>query len=178
MVGEIRDAETAEIAVQAALTGHLVFSTLHTNDAAGAISRLLEMGVQDYLLSSSLLGVLAQRLVRRLCPSCRREIPFTDLDGVAAELNLRESTSLTRVWESVGCQNCSGTGYLGRVGIFELLPVTSEICKVIVQRADASAIRSLAVQQGMRLLREDGWDKVRQGVTTLAEVLRVTREET
>ena len=177
MVGEIRDAETAEIAVQAALTGHLVFSTLHTNDAAGAISRLLEMGVQDYLLSSSLLGVLAQRLVRRLCPSCRREIPFTGLDGVAAELNLRESSSLTKVWESVGCQNCSGTGYLGRVGIFELLPVTSEICKVIVQRADASAIRSLAAQQGMRLLREDGWDKVRQGVTTLAEVLRVTREE-
>jgi general secretion pathway protein E len=177
MVGEIRDAETAEIAVQAALTGHLVFSTLHTNDAAGAISRLLEMGVQDYLLSSSLLGVLAQRLVRRLCPNCRKEIPFTDLDGVAAELNLRESSSLNTVWEAVGCNSCSGTGYLGRVGIFELLPVTSEICKVIVRRADAGTIRSLAVQQGMRLLREDGWDKVRQGVTTLAEVLRVTREE-
>jgi general secretion pathway protein E len=177
MVGEIRDAETAEIAVQAALTGHLVFSTLHTNDAAGAISRLLEMGVQDYLLSSSLLGVLAQRLVRRLCPSCRKEIPFADLQGVTEELELGESNALDMVWEAVGCSACSGTGYLGRVGIFELLPVTSEICKVIVQRADAGAIRSLAVQQGMRLLREDGWDKVRQGVTTLAEVLRVTREE-
>lgn len=178
MVGEIRDAETAEIAVQAALTGHLVFSTLHTNDAAGAISRLLEMGVQDYLLSSSLLGVLAQRLVRRLCPTCRREVPFSGSDGLAAELEIYESNSLRTVWEPVGCEACNGTGYLGRVGIFEFLTVTSEICKVIVQRADAGAIRSLAVQQGMRLLREDGWDKVRQGVTTLAEVLRVTREET
>jgi general secretion pathway protein E len=177
MVGEIRDAETAEIAVQAALTGHLVFSTLHTNDAAGAISRLLEMGVQDYLLSSSLLGVLAQRLVRRLCPSCRKEVPFADIQAVTEELNVRESSVLRTVWEAVGCSLCSGTGYLGRVGIFELLPVTSEICKVIVQRADAGAIRSLAVQQGMHLLREDGWDKVRRGVTTLAEVVRVTREE-
>ncbi|MGH7795843.1 MAG: type II secretion system ATPase GspE [Candidatus Binatia bacterium] len=177
MVGEIRDAETAEIAVQAALTGHLVFSTLHTNDAAGAISRLLEMGVQDYLLSSSLLGVLAQRLVRRLCPSCRKEVPFAGMDGLAAELNFNESSALRTVWEAAGCDACSGTGYLGRVGIFEFLPVTAEICKVIVQRADAGAIRSLAVQLGMRLLRDDGWDKVRQGVTTLAEVLRVTREE-
>jgi general secretion pathway protein E len=177
MVGEIRDAETAEIAVQAALTGHLVFSTLHTNDAAGAISRLLEMGVQDYLLSSSLLGVLAQRLVRRLCPSCRREVPFAGVEGMPAELEFQNGNAFITVWEAVGCAACSGTGYLGRVGIFELLPVTSEICKVIVQRADAGAIRNLAIQQGMRLLRDDGWDKVRQGVTTLAEVLRVTREE-
>jgi general secretion pathway protein E len=177
MVGEIRDAETAEIAVQAALTGHLVFSTLHTNDAAGAISRLLEMGVQDYLLSSSLLGVLAQRLVRRLCPSCRKEVPFAGVEGVPAELEFQNGNAFTTVWEAVGCAACSGTGYLGRVGIFELLPVTSEICKVIVQRADAGAIRNVAIQQGMRLLRDDGWDKVGQGVTTLAEVLRVTREE-
>ena len=177
MVGEIRDAETAEIAVQAALTGHLVFSTLHTNDAAGAISRLLEMGVQDYLLSSSLLGVLAQRLVRRLCPTCRKEVPFAGVEGIPAELEFQNGNTFMTVWEAVGCAACSGTGYLGRVGIFELLPVTSEICKVIVQRADAGAIRNLAIQQGMRLLRDDGWDKVRQGVTTLAEVLRVTREE-
>jgi len=177
MVGEIRDAETAEIAVQAALTGHLVFSTLHTNDAAGAISRLLEMGVQDYLLSSSLLGVLAQRLVRRLCPSCRKQVPFSGSKALTAEFDIRDHGGLRTVWESVGCEVCNGTGYLGRVGIFEFLPVTAEICKVIVQRADAGTIRSMAVQQGMRLLREDGWDKVRQGVTTLAEVLRVTREE-
>jgi general secretion pathway protein E len=177
MVGEIRDAETAEIAVQAALTGHLVFSTLHTNDAAGAISRLLEMGVQDYLLSSSLLGVLAQRLVRRLCQSCRREVPFTEFDATEPELTLPNGNAPQTVWEAVGCNSCSGTGYLGRVGIFELLPVTSEICKIIVQRADAGTIRSLAIQQGMRLLRDDGWDKVRHGITTIAEVLRVTREE-
>src|SRR5262245_42387445 len=177
MVGEIRDAETAEIAVQAALTGHLVFSTLHTNDASGAISRLLEMGVQDYLLSSSLLGVLAQRLVRRLCASCCKEVAFAGFNGNEAELPLQSVTRPQTVWEGVGCDRCSGTGYLGRVGIFELLPVTSEICKVIVQRADAGMIRSLAVQQGMRLLRDDGWDKARQGITTVAEVLRVTREE-
>ncbi len=176
MVGEIRDFETAEIAVQAALTGHLVFSTLHTNDAAGAISRLLEMGVQDYLLSSSLLGVLAQRLVRRLCVPCRREVPFTGIDVQEVGFEVFGSASQT-VWEAVGCDACSGTGYYGRVGIFELLPVNSELTKIIVQRADAGSIRAAAMQQGMRLLREDGWDKVRQGVTTLAEVLRVTREE-
>ena len=176
MVGEIRDAETAEIAVQAALTGHLVFSTLHTNDAAGAISRLLEMGVQDYLLSSSLLGVLAQRLVRRLCMNCRKQVPFNSLNGDESGSTLQVANP-ENVWDAVGCDRCSGTGYLGRVGIFELLPVTSEICKVIVQRADAGMIRSVAVRQGMRLLRDDGWDKVRQGVTTVAEVLRVTREE-
>jgi general secretion pathway protein E len=177
MVGEIRDSETAEIAIQAALTGHLVFSTLHTNDAAGAISRLLEMGVQDYLLSSSLLGVLAQRLVRRLCPKCRKEVPFTGFDADEPELKFRNGDAPETVWEAAGCDACSDTGYRGRVGIFELLPVTSEICKIIVQRADAGTIRNLAVQQGMKLLREDGWDKVRAGVTTLAEVLRVTREE-
>jgi general secretion pathway protein E len=177
MVGEIRDAETAEIAVQAALTGHLVFSTLHTNDAAGAISRLLEIGVQDYLLSSSLLGVLAQRLVRRLCKTCRKQVSFSNFDSSEPELSLPIGILPEQVWEAVGCNICSGTGYLGRVGIFELLPVTSEICKIIVQRADAGTIRGLAVQQGMRLLRDDGWDKVRRGVTTVAEVLRVTREE-
>ncbi|HUK42580.1 MAG TPA: type II secretion system ATPase GspE [Candidatus Acidoferrales bacterium] len=176
MVGEIRDAETAEIAVQAALTGHLVFSTLHTNDAAGAISRLLEMGVQDYLLASSLLGVLAQRLVRRLCPDCRREVPFAGIDGEHAAVSSNGNAPST-MWEAVGCESCSMAGYLGRVGIFELLPANSEICKIILQRADAGSIRNLAVQLGMRLLRDDGWDKVRQGVTTLAEVLRVTREE-
>lgn len=177
MVGEIRDAETAEIAVQAALTGHLVFSTLHTNDAAGAISRLLEMGVQDYLLASSLLGVLAQRLVRRLCPRCRREIPFTGLDTNSPGWSAQNGDAPQTVWEAVGCDTCSGTGYLGRIGIFEVLPARSEICKIILQRADAGSIRNLATQLGMRLLRDDGWDKVRQGVSTLAEVLRVTREE-
>jgi len=177
MVGEIRDSETAEIAVQAALTGHLVLSTLHTNDAAGAVSRLLEMGVQDYLLSSSLLGVLAQRLVRRLCAVCRRQTPFAGFSAGDPELRPASGEPLQNVWEAVGCEECGGTGYLGRVGIFELLSASPEICKIIVQRADAGTIRNAAVRQGMRLLRDDGWDKVRRGVTTLAEVLRVTREE-
>jgi type II secretory ATPase GspE/PulE/Tfp pilus assembly ATPase PilB-like protein len=149
---------------------------LHTNDAAGAISRLLEMGVQDYLLSSSLLGVLAQRLVRRLCAACRKEVPFAGIAD-ATELSFADGTAPRTVWEAVGCDVCSGTGYHGRVGIFELLAVTSEICKVIIERADAGTIRKMAVQLGMRLLRDDGWEKVRLGTTTLAEVLRVTREE-
>jgi general secretion pathway protein E len=177
MVGEIRDAETAEIAVQAALTGHLVFSTLHTNDAAGAISRLLEMGVQDYLLASSLLGVLAQRLVRQLCLKCRKEIPFAGVIDREVEWGASTWQVDQTTWEAVGCDACAGTGYRGRIGIFELLPASAEICRIIVQRADASSIRSLAMQQGMRLLREDGWDKVYRGITTMAEVVRVTREE-
>ncbi len=172
MIGEIRDAETAGIAIQAALTGHLVFSTLHTNDAAGAVSRLLEMGVEDYLLASALLGVLAQRLVRRLCADCRKQVPFQ-----SSRVEEFSGKPPKTVWEPVGCDLCAGTGYLGRVGIFELLLATPEICKIIVQRADANAIRALATSQGMRVLREDGWQKVRDGVTTLAEVLRVTREE-
>ncbi|MGH7830912.1 MAG: type II secretion system ATPase GspE, partial [Candidatus Binatia bacterium] len=177
MVGEIRDFETAEIAVQAALTGHLVFSTLHTNDAPGAVSRLLEMGVQDYLLASSLLGVLAQRLVRRLCVSCRREVPFSDFKTQNLEFKVQGKDRPKTLWQANGCDSCSGTGYTGRIGIFELLPATAEICKLIVQRADAGSIRGLAQRQGMRLLREDGWQKAQDGVTTLAEVLRVTREE-
>ena len=177
MVGEVRDAETAEIAIQAALTGHLVFSTLHTNDAAGAVSRLLEMGVEDYLLASSLLGVLAQRLVRRLCAACRKEVPFTESMVQDSGFRIQSGAPPATLWETGGCDACNTTGYLGRVGIFELLPVTPELCKLIVQRSDANAIRSLAVKQGMRLLREDGWLKVRDGITTVAEVLRVTREE-
>ncbi|HWP57284.1 MAG TPA: type II secretion system ATPase GspE [Candidatus Acidoferrales bacterium] len=173
MVGEIRDFETAEIAVQAALTGHLVLSTLHTNDAAGAISRLLEMGVQDYLLASSLLGVVAQRLVRRLCQRCRRLAALDPAARAASDLELKNGA----LWEAVGCDECAHTGYIGRIGIFELLKATPEICNLIVQRKEAGAIRSLAQAQGMRLLREDGCEKARAGITTLAEVLRVTREE-
>jgi type II secretory ATPase GspE/PulE/Tfp pilus assembly ATPase PilB-like protein len=121
--------------------------------------------------------VLAQRLVRRLCMNCRKEAPFTTAQLSDPEWMLQSGSTPVRVWDATGCEACSATGYLGRVGIFELLPVSSDICKIIVQRADAGSIRHLAVQQGMRLLREDGWDKVRHGMTTLAEVLRVTREE-
>jgi len=161
MVGEIRDFETAEIAVQAALTGHLVLSTLHTNDAAGAVSRLLEMGVPDYLLASSLLGVLAQRLVRRLCLNCRKR---SEGDGEGS-------------WQAAGCVSCKGTGFIGRVGIFEQLCVNAEISRLIVEHADSGRIRNAAVEAGMRLLRDDGWQKARDGITTVAEVLRVTTEE-
>ncbi len=174
LVGEIRDRETAEIAIHSALTGHMVFSTLHTNDAAGAITRLLEMGVEEYLLPSSLIGVLAQRLVRTICPDCAapREIAPAFREeilretGFAAEGNLRIGR---------GCEACGGTGFQGRAGIFELLPVTDDVKELIVSRADAGTIRARAVAGGMTLLRDDGWDKVRRGITTIEEVLRVTR---
>ncbi|MFQ5539166.1 MAG: type II secretion system ATPase GspE [Candidatus Binatia bacterium] len=177
MVGEIRDFETAEIAIQAALTGHLVLTTLHTNDAAGAISRLLEMGVQDYLLASSLLGVLAQRLVRKLCLSCRKEKPFTEFRIQDSEFGTQKGDPPATLWEPSGCDSCAGTGYAGRVGIFELLLATPELSSMIVERVGASSIRELGQKQGMSLLKEDGWKKTCDGTTTLAEVLRVVREQ-
>ena len=177
MVGEIRDAETAEIAVQAALTGHLVFSTLHTNDAAGAVARLLEMGVEDYLLASSLLGVLAQRLVRRICPECRQqtdqvlppEITAVGMEGV-------EGHAPMHAWEGAGCENCGHSGYRGRSGIYELLVVDDPVRNLILERASADAIRETAISGGMRTLREDGALKARDGATTVAELIRVTRD--
>ncbi len=173
MVGEIRDFETAEIAIQAALTGHLVFSTLHTNDAAGAVSRLLEMGVEDYLLASSLLGVLAQRLVRRVCQKCKQPAEM----AVEAMREIGGGNGEMQVYEGRGCEECAHTGYRGRSGIFELLPVTDEIRQLILKRSSADVIRDTAVKQGMRTLREDGWRTVRRGLTTVAEVVRVTQEE-
>jgi len=174
MVGEIRDAETAEIAIQAALTGHLVFSTLHTNDAAGAVSRLLEMGVEDYLLASSLLGVLAQRLVRRVCVKCRQraELAVEAMREIAGS-----GGGELQVWEGTGCEECAQTGYRGRSGIYELLPVSEAIRQLILKRSSADVVKDAAVRQGMRTLREDGWHKVRTGVTTVGEVVRVTQEE-
>ncbi len=157
MVGEIRDAETAEIAIQAALTGHLVFSTLHTNDAAGAVSRLLEMGVEDYLLASSLLGVLAQRLVRKVCEKCRRSAEITP----TVQRELGGDGGPVQVYEGTGCEDCSQTGYRGRSGIFELLLMNDVIRPLILKRSSADMLKDAAVQQGMRTLREDGWHKVR-----------------
>src|SRR5438874_7336758 len=173
MVGEIRDAETAEIAIQAALTGHLVFSTLHTNDAAGAVSRLLEMGVEDYLLASSLLGVLAQRLVRKVCERCRRSAESTP----AVQRELGGDGTPVQVYEGTGCEDCAQTGYRGRSGIFELLQMNDVIRPLILKRSSADMIKDAAVQQGMRTLREDGWHQVRTGLTTVAEVVRVTQAE-
>jgi general secretion pathway protein E len=174
LVGEIRDRETAEIAIHSALTGHMVLSTLHTNDAAGAVTRLLEMGVEEYLLPSCLMGVLAQRLVRTICEECSasREVPQALREDV-----LRETGSFPegKLRIGRGCEACAGSGYRGRSGIFELLPVTEAVKELVLSRADAGALRAKAVSEGMRLLREDGWEKVRRGITTVEEVLRVTR---
>jgi len=181
MVGEIRDFETAEIAVQSALTGHLVFSTLHTNDAAGAISRLLEMGVEDYLLASSLLAVMAQRLVRTLCPQCRRPAEGSVVpSGNGATTNGTTNGvkgAPTIAFEARGCEACDMTGYHGRNGIFELLTITEGVRQLVLKRSSSDIIKTAAVNQGMRTLREDGWRKVREGSTTVAEVLRVTQDE-
>jgi len=174
MVGEIRDFETAEIAIQAALTGHLVFSTLHTNDAAGAVTRLLEMGVEDYLLASSLLGVLAQRLVRKICEKCRRPVenpPAAWLEMVGA------GQGGVQILEGAGCDACTHTGYRGRNGIFEFLEVDETVRQLILKRSSSDIIRDAAVRAGMRTLREDGWRAVRDGVTTVPEIVRVTQEE-
>jgi general secretion pathway protein E len=175
LVGEIRDRETAEIAIHSALTGHMVLSTLHTNDAAGAIARLMEMGVEEYLLPSSLTGVLAQRLVRAICKACSvpREISQAFREEIYREAGFVAEGDI-RVGR--GCEACGGTGFRGRTGIFEILPVTDKIRELILARADAGAIRASAVEGGMVLLRDDGWEKVRRGMTTIEEVVRVTRE--
>jgi general secretion pathway protein E len=174
LVGEIRDLETAEIAIQAALTGHLVFSTLHTNDATGAITRLQDMGVEPYLLSSVLEGVLAQRLVRRICKTCRvADRPgHAEIDALGVELSSRVS-----LYRGRGCDECRGTGYRGRTGIYELFTVTEEARSLILSRAPAREIRRHAIDTGMTTLRLDGWAKAGSGVTTVEEILRVTQEE-
>ncbi len=173
MVGEIRDLETAEIGLRAALTGHLVFSTLHTNDAPSAIARLIDMGAEDYLLVSSILGVLAQRLVRVICPSCRE--PEAVQQEVLREAGLSESPPPT-VYHGAGCQECGQTGFRGRLGIFELMLMDQDVRRLTVSNADASRLRGAAIENGMRTLRLDGFDKVRRGLTSMGEVLRSTHE--
>jgi general secretion pathway protein E len=176
MIGEIRDLETAEIAIRAALTGHLVFSTLHTNDAPSAISRLVDMGAEDYLIASSLLGVLAQRLVRVICPHCRIEV--FPVHEMLDEIGYRrgQGREADRFYEGQGCERCSNTGFAGRVGIYELMILNDELRKLTVGKADSGQIRKKALEAGMRALRDDGWMKVRQGMTTVSEILRVTQE--
>ncbi len=174
MIGEIRDLETAEIAIQSALTGHLVFSTLHTNDAPSAITRLLDMGVENFLLSSTVRGILAQRLVRVICSSCK-EID-SSIGAEKEELKLLGIDKDVSLFRGKGCEKCAYTGYYGRKGIFELLIVDDEIRKLILKNADSNQIRELAKQHGMRILLEDGAEKIKQGITTLSEVFRVTQE--
>ncbi|MBQ6923819.1 MAG: type II/IV secretion system protein [Kiritimatiellae bacterium] len=175
MVGEIRDAETAEIAINASLTGHLVLSTLHTNDSAGAFARLIDMGVEPFLVASAVSGVLAQRLIRRLCTHCRREETLTERQHQLFKLPDTLAPGTT-IYEPAGCERCGNTGYKGRGGIFELLHVTEAIESMIIGRKSSAEIRRKAIEQGMHTLRDDGWRSVKIGRTTLSEVLRVTED--
>jgi general secretion pathway protein E len=158
MIGEIRDLETAQIAVQASLTGHLVLATLHTNDAVSAVTRLIDMGVEPFLLSSSLLGIGAQRLVRKLCPQCRQPDP------------------ISKGWRAVGCLACNKTGYSGRTGIYELMVVDDELRALIHRNAGEGEIRGAALRNGMQTMRDDGQRWVQAGITSADEVVRVTRD--
>jgi type IV pilus assembly protein PilB len=177
LVGEIRDKEVAEVAIQAALTGHLVFSTLHTNDAPGAITRLIDMGVKPFLVASSIQAVLAQRLIRSLCPKCKQPDKEPDpmwlkLAGIKPE-DLKEK----QIFKARGCENCTGTGFRGRIGIFELMPMNSEIRTLAFERAPTNKIRKAALASGMKSLLGDGRLKVLAGVTTAEEVVKVAQVE-
>jgi len=175
MVGEIRDLETAEIAIQSALTGHLIFSTLHTNDAAGAVTRLADMGVKPYLVASTLQGVLAQRLVRTICPACRESYKPSEEEAKALLLNPGEVLGF-ELYRGKGCLTCSDTGYKGRIGIFEFLMMTDEIREMILKNASSSDIALKAREAGLKTLKEDGLEKIKRGYTTIQEVLRVTQD--
>ncbi|MCY2992341.1 MAG: GspE/PulE family protein [Planctomycetota bacterium] len=177
LVGEIRDLETAESAVQASLTGHLVFSTLHTNDAAGAFMRLIDMGVEPFLIASTVEGVMAQRLVRTLCRECR-EPYFPRREDVPDDFPLEDvHRHRERLYRAAGCRQCRGTGYTGRKGLYELLETDNEIRRLASERTPSHLVKQAAQAAGMRTLREDGWRKVRRGMTTLEEVLRVTKAD-
>jgi len=171
LVGEIRDKETAEIAVQAALTGHVVLSTLHTNDAPSSVIRLVDMGVESFLISSSVVGILAQRLVRKICPKCKKEIEMTPEMGKIIE-NYGVKSDEIKLYKGEGCSFCNGTGYKGRIAIFELMIITDNIRELISKNATTSLIREEAIKEGMQLLKEDGFVKVCQGITTIDEILR------
>ncbi|MEM8727312.1 MAG: type II secretion system ATPase GspE [Chlamydiota bacterium] len=170
MVGEIRDKETAEIAIQSSLTGHLVLSTLHTNDAPSALTRLVDMGIEPYLLSSSVLAVLAQRLVRKICSACKES--YHPHSQELKDLRIRAD----KLYRGRGCSECFDSGYRGRVGIYELMPVSGEIKKQLLLTVDASALQKTAAEQGMATLRSEGGLLAKEGITTIAEVLRVTRQ--
>jgi general secretion pathway protein E len=172
MIGEIRDHETAEIAIESALTGHLVFSTLHTNDAAGAVTRLQDMGVQGYLISSSLLAIQAQRLVRRVCTDCAVTEALNEDEAAALQIELGHIVEVRR---GSGCERCGQTGYRGRVGLYELLVMSDAIRHHIATGADANIIREEAIKEGMKTLRQDALEKLNDGLTTPEEVVRVTR---
>jgi general secretion pathway protein E len=176
MVGEVRDEETAAMCIQSSLTGHLVFSTLHTNDAAGAVSRLLDFGVEPYLVSSSLIAILAQRLLRRICPICKETYKpsANEIKELAIDPDLLADAKFHK---GAGCDKCFDTGYRGRIGIYELLPINEEIRDLIYRRESAGTIKKRALQFGMKTLRMDGARKAIEGITTVAEVLRITQAD-
>ncbi len=174
MVGEIRDQETAEIAIQASLTGHLVLSTLHTNDSASAVTRLVDMGIEPFLVASSVCGVMAQRLVRRLCPDCK--VPYAPREEELRGLGLPAGTK-GPFHRPLGCPKCANTGYSGRTGLYEILPADEAIRSLILTRSDADGVKALAVSRGMRTILAAGAEKVVAGTTSVEEVLRVTQED-
>jgi type II secretion system protein E len=176
MVGEIRDMETADIAIRASLTGHLVFSTLHTNDAPSAVTRLTDMGIEPFLIASSVEAVQAQRLIRTICPHCKVE-QKVDRDYLRRIGFPEADIETAKVWQGAGCENCRQLGYQGRKGIYELLVVTEAIRPLVMNRANATSIAQAAIMNGMRTLRTDGWNKVKSGETTIEEILRVTQIE-
>ena len=176
MVGEVRDMETAEIAIQVALTGHLVFSTLHTNDAASGVARLLDMGVEPYLITSTVECLIAQRLVRILCPKCKQPMQIDEEAIENYSDQLKGAEGLT-IYEAKGCEKCQQTGYIGREAIYELLVFNDEIRQLIINRATANDIKNEAIRNGMKTLNQAGWEKVAKGVTSPQEVLRITKEE-
>jgi len=169
MVGEIRDLETGGIATKAALTGHLVLSTLHTNDAPSTINRMIDMGIEPFLVASSTVLIMAQRLVRKICKNCKEEMTLSD----EALIDLRMEPG-TPVFKGKGCHQCNGSGYSGRQGLYEVMPITPELRDQILDRASTSEIQKLAIKQGMLTLRQDGLIKVAKGITTVEEVLRET----
>ena len=175
MVGEIRDHETAVMAIQASLTGHLVFSTLHTNDAASAVTRLLDLGIEPYLVASSLVASLAQRLVRRICHECKAALPSHEARNQIQQL--RPDSQRGDLFRGGGCSECRGTGYRGRLGLFELLIIDNRCREIVQARGNASQIRAAALAAGMTLLRNDGLDRALDGQTTIDEILRVARSD-
>ena len=176
MIGEIRDLETAQIAVQSALTGHLVLSTVHTNDAPSTVNRLLDMGVEDYLLTSTVIGILAQRLVRKLCPHCKE--PYVALPELVEQMRLRKFSHDPEItlWHAKGCSHCANTGYIGRLSILEMMPMTDALRSLVMKHENAAVLRADAIRGGMVTMYEDGLRKALAGVTTFEEVLRATRE--
>jgi type II secretory ATPase GspE/PulE/Tfp pilus assembly ATPase PilB-like protein len=175
MVGEIRDVETADISIRAAMTGHLVFSTLHTNDAVGGITRLLDMDVEPFLLASVVKSFIAQRLVRTICPDCAKEVDYPR--DYLAEISFPVKELGTRFQRGAGCDQCRHTGYQGRAAIYEVCVITEPLRKLIMRRRDGSELKQCAIAEGMETLRQDGWRRVAQGKTTIEEVVRVTQTD-